>query len=90
VQVVKELLTNDTVDVNLRSTTDGTTALWMASQGDHVQVVKELLTNDTVDVNLQRTIDDVTALWIASSKWPCASRQGVAHEQQGRCKSPAY
>jgi serine/threonine-protein phosphatase 6 regulatory ankyrin repeat subunit B len=61
----RELLTSDTVDVNLLQTIDAVTALWIASYNGHGEVVKALLANNKLDVNLQH-IDGTTALWMAS------------------------
>jgi general stress protein 26 len=63
-EVVRELLQNNNVDVNLQKT-DGATALYVASQNGHLEVVRELLQNNNVDVNLQKT-DGATALHMAS------------------------
>ncbi|KAI2490607.1 serine/threonine kinase [Fragilaria crotonensis] len=63
-EVVRELLQHDNVDVNLQCTDDGATALYMASQQGHLEVVRELLQHDNVDVNLQCT-SGATALYTA-------------------------
>ncbi|KAI2503197.1 serine/threonine kinase [Fragilaria crotonensis] len=64
VEVVRELLRNNTVDVNLR-TVGGSAAIHMASEDGHVEVVRELLRNSTVNVNL-RSVSGSTALIYAS------------------------
>ncbi|KAI2497246.1 hypothetical protein MHU86_17253 [Fragilaria crotonensis] len=55
-EVVRELLQHDNVDVNLQCTDDGATALIMASQNGHLEVVRALLQHSNVDVNLQCTM----------------------------------
>jgi ankyrin repeat protein len=66
VEVVRELLQHNKVDVNLRRIYDGSTVLLIASQNGHLEIVRELLQNNKVDVNRQRTYDGATALCIAS------------------------
>ncbi|KAI2501339.1 hypothetical protein MHU86_13137 [Fragilaria crotonensis] len=63
VEVVRELLGEYNLDVNLRCI-DGATALYIASQEGHAEVVRELLQHKQVDVNLQFT-NGFTALDIA-------------------------
>ena len=51
-EVVRELLKNINVDVNVQHN-DGTTALYIATQKGHLEVVRELLQHDNVYVNIK-------------------------------------
>jgi ankyrin repeat protein len=51
VDIVRELLKHEQVDVNEMSTTRGKNALTRASLYNHVAVVRELLKHDKVNVN---------------------------------------
>ena len=69
VEVVKALLTNDMVDVNIHENYDGVTALLMASQEGHVEIATALLQhNNEVQVNVQDPGDGATALHMASQQ----------------------
>ena len=48
---VTELLTNADLDVNKARESDGATALYVASQNNHVNIVKKLLACPNIDVN---------------------------------------
>ena len=64
VNVVKELLAQDDIDVNAKNE-EGMTALIVAALNGHVVVVQELLKHNDVDVNARDT-RDYTALIVAA------------------------
>ncbi|KAI2500629.1 serine/threonine kinase [Fragilaria crotonensis] len=67
VEIVRELLNHDKVEVNIQRTDDGTTALHTACRYAGSDVVRELLRHDKVNVNAQNKEGD-TALIIASHR----------------------
>jgi ankyrin repeat protein len=63
VEIVKFLLQQNNIDVNIQRKNGGT-ALYMASRGGHLDVVRALLQHNKVDVNAERD-DGTTALDVA-------------------------
>jgi ankyrin repeat protein len=61
---VAKLLIEHGAEIN-RTTTDGMSALWIASQNGHANVV-ELLIENNAELNAKRTTDNRTALWMAA------------------------
>ena len=66
-QVVRDLLKHESVDMNAKDDDDGLTALYFASFKGYFKVVRELLKHETVEVNA-RNDDGRTALITASDE----------------------
>ena len=60
--VVRELLDHDGIDVNFKSDS-GNTALISASEGGHLDVVCALLNHDGIDVNIQNEDGETALMW---------------------------
>jgi len=64
VDLVKQILARETVDINHPST-DGSPPLWIASQNGHINTVRTLLANKFIDPNAQHTKKGTSPLFAA-------------------------
>ena len=67
VEVVKEFLAKDGIDVNAKGHNGDTALMWAARNG-HVEVVNELLAKDGIDVNVENKYGDTALMWAANCK----------------------
>ena len=75
---VKQLLNQVDIDVNKADTTNGNTALIMASMWNKIETVKLLLEHPDIDVNKAETKYGRTALVIAKQKDMITPMRGYA------------
>ena len=66
IEIVKLLLTNETINVNLRNDF-GNTALILASWNENIEIIKLLLEHETIDVNLQDKNGNTALVWASEN-----------------------
>jgi ankyrin repeat protein len=85
VEVVRDLLKHETVDVNAKDNGDNT-APNVASQHGRVEVVRELVQHDTVDVNAQDKLGRTAFLWASHGGGGGAVGDCSRNPQTPRCR----
>ena len=74
--IVRDLLAVDGIDVGIAASKDGTTAFMLAAQAGHLAIARAILAVDGASASAKRTTDGATALMLAAQ----AGRLDVARE----------